>query len=131
METPDPSAAEVERLVRDLNAAWREGRIEDLGRFFHERVAMAPPGGASRRVGRERMVDSFREFLAAAKVHDFETLDLQVDLFGPTAVASLLFRIRYDMQGQAYDEKGQDVLVLNHDGDAWRIVWRTQIPVAS
>jgi ketosteroid isomerase-like protein len=123
------STAEVERLVRDLNAAWLEGRIEDLDLFFHEQVAMAPPGGASRVVGREKMVDSFREFLAVAKVHEFETLDLQVNLFGPTAIAGLRFRIRYEMQGQVYDEKGTDVLVLNRDDEAWRVVWRTQIPV--
>jgi hypothetical protein len=93
---------------------------------------MAPPGERARVVaGREAMVQSFRDFLAAAKVLDFETLDLQVDLFGPTAVAGLVFRIRYEMEGQAYDEKGKDVLVLNRDGNVWRIVWRTQIPVAS
>src|SRR4030095_8812351 len=109
---PDSSTAEVERLIRDLNAAWPEGRLEDVGRCFDEEAVMVPPGGGVLVRGREAIVGSFREFLGMAKVHGFAMLDPTVAVFGATACAVVPFQIRYELQGQVYDEKGEDILVL-------------------
>jgi uncharacterized protein (TIGR02246 family) len=127
----ETSTTEVEHLVRDLNAAWPEGRLEDVGRCFHEGAVMVPPGRAGRTTGREAIVASFREFLETAKVHDFEVLDLKVDVFGPTACAVVPFRIRYEIPGQVYDEKGEEILVLTGGAGAWQIVWRTMVSLSS
>ena len=121
------SSAEVERFVRDLNNAWIEGRCDDLVPLFHDQVVMVPPGTGQRIVGRDAMVDSYRQFLAAAKVHEFRTLDLRADVFGGTAVAALRFEIRYEMQGRVYQERGTDFMVLHRDDSAWQVVWRTQV----
>src|SRR4030095_2861209 len=102
---PDSSTAEVERLIRDLNAAWPEGRFEDVGRCFDDEAVMVPPGGGVLVRGREAIVGSFRSFLEAAKVHHFEVLKLTVAVFGATACAVVPFQIRYELQGQVYDEK--------------------------
>lgn len=128
---PDSSTAEVERLIRDLNSAWPEGRFEEVGRCFDDEAVMVPPGGGELIRGREAIVGSFRSFLDAAKVHRFEVLDLTVTVFGATACAVVPFQIRYELQGQIYDEKGEDILVLMQNAGEWRIVWRTQVPLAS
>ncbi len=117
---------EVARLARDLNAAWLDNRLADLRSFFHEQVIAAPPGSAARFAGREAMVDSYAQFMAAAKILDFKSLNLRVELFGSTAVSELHFFIRYEMEGTVIAEEGLDTMVWNREGGAWRAVWRTQ-----
>ncbi|HEV8581747.1 MAG TPA: nuclear transport factor 2 family protein [Thermoanaerobaculia bacterium] len=124
---PESSTAEVVRLIRDLNAAWPAGRFEDVGRCFDEEAVMVPPGGGEIIRGREVIVGSFRDFLATAKVQHFEMLDPKVSVFGGTACAVVPFQIRYEFQGQVYDEKGEEILVLMENARRWRIVWRTLV----
>jgi uncharacterized protein (TIGR02246 family) len=130
MEQPDRQR--IEQLVRDLNATWLAGRVDELVRFFHESVVMVPPRGGPRTVGREAMLESFRRYLAAARTHAFDELGLEVDVVGDTAVATLRFAVTYEVQGEVHSEQGIDLLVLALAGDPaerrWRIVWRTQLP---
>jgi len=120
----------VHRLIREMNQAWIEGRLSDLNPIFDERVVAVPPGGASRVEGREAMVDSFRQFLEIAKVHDYKVTDTGVEVFETTAVATFSFAISYELNGERYDETGWEILVLAKRDETWRIVWRTQIPGA-
>jgi ketosteroid isomerase-like protein len=118
----------VEQIIRDFNRTWTDGRLDDLSVFFDERVvAIAPNGG--RVEGREAMVESFRQFLAMARVDDFQVTAVGVDVFDFTAVARFGFVVRYELYGASYDETGSEVLVLVKSDETWRIVWRTQIPV--
>ena len=117
----------VEQLIRDLNRAWTEGRLDDLPGFFDERVVAIAPGG-NRIEGREAMVESFRQFLAMARVDDFQVTGISVDVFDHTAVARFDFAVRYELDGASYDETGSEVLALVESEERWRIVWRTQMP---
>jgi len=118
----------VEQLIGEFNRAWTDGRLDDLSVFFDERViAIAPNGG--RVEGREAMVESFRQFLAMARVDDFRVTGVGVDVFDSTAVARFGFVVRYEINGASYDETGSEVLVLVKSDETWRIVWRTQMPV--
>ncbi|MFN7972392.1 MAG: nuclear transport factor 2 family protein [Acidobacteriota bacterium] len=122
------SADDVARTIRDLNACWLDGRVDELHRYFHPDVVMAPPPPARRRVGRDAMIQSFRDYLAAARTHAFEETGIDVDVFGGVAVATLHFRVRYELDGTVHDERGVDVSVLvPHDG-AWVVAWRTLVP---
>jgi hypothetical protein len=63
----------------------RRKYLDDLSVFFDDRVvAIAPNGG--RMEGREAMVESFRQFLAMARVDDFRVTGVGVDVFDSTAV---------------------------------------------
>jgi hypothetical protein len=125
------ASTQIETIVREMTAAWLEGRFDDLGRVFHDNVvAVAPPESGSRIVGRERMVDSFRQFTAQAKVHEFHTLAVDVEVFETTAIAMLRFQIKYEMSGQVYEDRGADLLVFARENEIWQVVWRTQIPSA-
>lgn len=118
----------IEELVRAMNAAWLEGRIEDLRDYFADDVVLVPPGSGDRLIGREDVMESFRQYLEQAVTHEFEERSLAVDVIGSTAVARLRFRVRYEYAGSVYEEQGQDILVLAESGECWRIVWRTQLP---
>ena len=117
----------VKQLVRDMNAAWIEGRVEELGRFFAPDVVFVAPDGNNRITGREAAVESFRQYTEQAVTHRFDEVDLQVDVTGAIAVASLRFNVRYEFAGAMYEETGRDILVLASPETGWHIAWRTQI----
>lgn len=117
----------VQRLVQNMNDAWLEQRFDDLASYFTESVVMVPPGG-SRLEGRDAMVDSFRQFLAVAQVHAFGAERLDVDRVGTAAIATLRFRIDYEIRGERSEERGTEVLGCVPDADQWRIAWRAQFP---
>jgi len=119
---------EVEATIREFTAVWTHDRLDELARFFHERVVMAPPGGGGRIVGRDAMIESFHQFLGAAEVESFDELALDADVVGDTAIATLRFRIKYRMGFEAFDETGTELYVLEPSDAGWRIVWRTQLP---
>jgi hypothetical protein len=101
----------VEQLIGEFNRAWTDGRLDDLPVFFDERVvAIAPNGG--RMEGREAMVESFRQFLAMAKVDDFRVTSGGVHVFDSAAAARFGFVVRYEINGASYDETGSEVLAL-------------------
>lgn len=130
----DEQKRTIERIVREFNEIWLAGDVQRLASFFHPEVVMVAPGGVERLSGREAMIQSFREYLAQARTLNFEETSLTVDVFDDTAVATLGFRVRYELGGLVHDELGTDVLVFSfgrgddgNGGGAWRIVWRTQI----
>lgn len=118
--------AEIAGLIQQMTDTWRKGACDELDRFFHPDVVLLPPYGGDRIEGRDAMVDTFREFVESATTHDFEIMELTVDLTGPTAVAVLEFRVDYELDGERFEETGRDILVLTQQ-ESWVIVWRTQI----
>ena len=116
----------IKQHIRDMNTAWMEGRIDDLGDFFDRHVVFAPPAGGNRIVGRENALESFRQYMEHARTHEFEEKSLVVDIVGSVAVATLEFRVRYEYSGDMHEEQGRDILVLCQAAQGWRIVWRTQ-----
>jgi ketosteroid isomerase-like protein len=113
--------------VLSLNAAWREGRFDDLRNFFHPDAVIAAPGFATRVTGRDAVIASYREFVAAATIEALDVAEPAIDVWGDTAVATVSFSIVYSMNGKRYDEHGHDVLVFQRAGGEWLIVWRTLI----
>ncbi len=125
---PADPHADVRNVVRSMNAAWLDGRIDDLEPFFDENVVLAPPGGADRILGREAMIRSFRDYTEQATTHHFDEQEIHVDVIESVAVAVLHFSIRYEFSGQIFDETGTDLYVLTGSEGSWRIVWRTRLP---
>ena len=120
---------EVEQLVRKLQNTWLENRVADLTPFFDENVVFCSPGRTERIVGKEAMIESYKQFLSASTVHNFQITNLDIDIFHATAIAVLTFNVSYELKDKIYDEKGTDIMVLRKSKSNWKIVWRTQIPM--
>jgi hypothetical protein len=114
-------------LLKRIDQAWLTGRVNDLGRFFHDSMTMVFPGFAGRIAGRETMIAGFKEFCESAKVHEYNPSDLQVDVIDNTAVASFKFEMVYEQQGASYRSTGRDFWVFSRGVDGWHAVWRTMI----
>ena len=89
---------------------------------------MIQPGTHKKLIGREELVDSYREFMEEAEVSDFRIKDLRIDVFEYTAIVLYTFSIKYKVDTTNYDEEGLEILVLNLHKGHWQIVWRNQQP---
>ena len=118
----------ISQLIRDLNQTWLQGRFDDLHRYYVEDVVMIPPGLQGEVVGRDAMVDSYRQFAQQATVHQFREDRIDVHTFESTAIVTLHFHVKYDCGGDVQEENGAEILVLLCRDNEWRIAWRTQIP---
>jgi ketosteroid isomerase-like protein len=121
-------AMAVADTIARINAAWRENRVDDMVPCMHEDVVFLQPGGQTRVQGRELCVQSYRDFIASATMHEYNEHEPAVDVIGANAVATCHFDCVYDFRGETHREGGIDLYVLTRDAHDWRVIFRTQIP---
>jgi uncharacterized protein (TIGR02246 family) len=133
MPTPTDAAnrTQIRDVLRTINDAWRRGRAEDLGEYFHPDAVIVAPGFHKRAEGRSQCVQSYKDFVASTQVTDYREGDVTVDIWGETAVASYDYEIAWDVKGQPYRDSGRDVFVLRREGGKWLVVWRTLVPASA
>ena len=115
---------EIERLIRDINQAWKSGHAEQLHNFFHPDIVMAGPGFQELVRGRDACVESYREFAANAKVHEHIESDFKIGVWSDTAVCTYAWSMTYERAGEQSREKGTDQFVFGREGDKWLAVYR-------
>ncbi|MGO9273608.1 MAG: nuclear transport factor 2 family protein [Terriglobia bacterium] len=122
-EQPD-ERDEIRMLLGKISAAWRQGRPEELGEYFHDDMVIR--GSALQEAGRGRdvCVGSYKDFLSQAKVQELKESDAEIDVWGTTAVASYAWEMQYEMGGESYHESGRDLFVLTRQEGKWLAVWR-------
>lgn len=114
----------VEQAVERLNAAWRDGRVDELSALFHERAVIVDARHERLASGRAACVESYSVFATSASIDRFVQQPPRIDLFGSTAIATYAFEIDYTVGGADYREAGVDCLVLDRSPAGWVIVWR-------
>jgi ketosteroid isomerase-like protein len=117
----------IRLLLRKINDAWVNGRTDELTEYFDADMVIVAPGFQGTERGRAACVNSYRDFVAQAKVHEYTESDATVDVWGDTGVATYRFHIVYDMGGATYRESGWDILVFGREAGTWRAVWRTLV----
>ena len=122
--TSDPRAAHAWAFVEEINRAWLDGNLDRLTDLLHPDVVMALPGFAERVVGREAMRAGFEDFVTTCTVRAWELKDPHVSVIDRTAVASFLFELVYERNGERFRSTGRDLWVLQSEGDSWRAVFR-------
>jgi hypothetical protein len=121
---------DINRLLKNINQSWRQGRWEQLEKCFHQDVVIAAPGIKGGGRGRKACVQSYRDFIGQADILDYRESDLTVDMWGDTATACYRFEISYRMNEQQYHDVGYDLFVFSRQAGEWLAVWRTIIPMA-
>jgi hypothetical protein len=64
----DERTEDVASGMREINRAWLEGRVDDLGRVVHPEIVMTLPGFAGRVRGSPDFVLGFKEFCDSATI---------------------------------------------------------------
>ena len=99
--------AEIQRIVRGINAAWLEDEHARLNDFFHADVVFVDGDGRPMARGRDACVRTYVAFSTEARVTHFREAEAQVEVFGAVAVAHVPFEIAYSLAGQSYREPGR------------------------
>jgi hypothetical protein len=123
----DQSTHGVALAMRQINRAWLEGRVDDLGRLVHPEIVMILPGFSGRIRGSVDFLLGFEEFCESATIHEFEEFDQQIDRIGHTAVLTFRYNMLYERTGQRYRATGRDLWVFEEQDGEWLAVWRTML----
>ena len=117
----------VERVVEHLFEDWMNERLENLEQYFHKRAVMIEAGTRHRINGIEQIVENYRDFVEDLKIKEYDITNLMVEIFGEIAVAHFGYRMKYRVDNTSFVERNTDILVFRHEGQNWKIVWRTQM----
>ena len=117
----------AELAMRQINAAWLNGRIEDVTPLLHTDIVMVLPGWSGRVEGKQEFLAGFRDFLQSSKIHEFHDQDLQVDVAGGAAVVTFRYEMLYERDGARFRATGRDLWVFQNQGTGWIAVWRTML----
>jgi hypothetical protein len=117
----------VLRVVEEISRAWLDGHADAMKPHIHPEIGLAFPGFSGRTRGAEAFLAGFRDFCAEARVLSFQASDHQVDVIGPTAVASFRFVMVYERQGVRFRATGRDLWVFALERGDWTAVWRTML----
>jgi len=118
---------EIRSIVAAINAAWLAGRFDELREYFHPDVVLAQPGFAKRTVGRDALIDSYRQFTRNATIHSFTPGEVQVDGTSDSAVTTMPWEMDYTFEEKRYHDRGWDLLVFGKREGRWVVVWRTVV----
>ncbi|HEX5410730.1 MAG TPA: nuclear transport factor 2 family protein [Terriglobia bacterium] len=125
---PEQSPREsAELAMRQINAAWLHGQVDDLAPRLHADIVMVVPGWSGRVAGKQEFLTGFRDFLESSKIHEFNEEDLQADVSGSTAVVTFRYEMLYERDSARFRATGRDLWVFQSQGAAWIAVWRTML----
>ena len=120
----------VDTLLRDLQSSWQAGDLARIASFYHPDVVLLPPDMGEPITGRDAVVDSYRQFLDAARLDRFVITDLTSWTFdgltSETAMAHLNFQITYQLEDERFIDTGLEVYTLVAGTEGPLIVWRSQ-----
>ena len=114
-------------LIQEINFAWLRGDFSKMESCFHQDFTIAQPGLGKFEKGREKCIESYKNFMRIAQILNYEETEHTVEVWGDTAVANYRFVMEYELEGKVYNDKGADLFVLNNSNGSWQAVWRTVI----
>jgi len=117
-------------FVRQMDCCWIEQRFDDLPDYLAPEITVVTPFGR-RFQGLAVIVENYREFMGRNEVRSFVPSDFYVTEAGDAAVVEYTWTMEWADKEQIHNAKGREVLALSRRDGAWRIFWRTQIPVSS
>lgn len=126
----EPNIERVSAVMRLINRAWLEDRVDDLGPMIHPEVVMVFPGFTGQVRGREGFLAGFREFSRNATIQEYSEHDHRVDIAGGTAVVSFRYEMLYERLEKRYKATGRDLWVFQRQDEAWLAAWRTMLDLA-
>ena len=116
-------------LVREINAAWKEGRAaEALPQLFAEEAVIVGPDLSRLAEGRDACVESYVEFARGIDLAEFEEFDHRIHDFGTAAVVDYAYKAVYVREGEELTDYGRDVILAVRSEHGWHAAWRMARP---
>jgi hypothetical protein len=115
---------QIRILIERINRAWQTGHTDQLRDLFHHEMVIVGPCFQPLCRGREACVESYREFVANATVHEYCASDLKIETWGSTAVGTYAWSMTYEKVGERSRETGTDQFVFGQEEERWLALWR-------
>ncbi len=115
-------------LISALSEAWQREDWTALEGCYHEDVVLMPPDAGAPILGRDAVLETYRDFCNVATLERFQEVELEVFTFESTHIAHMRFEIDYELDGQRYRDEGLEIYVLApaRAGQDPVVVWRQQ-----
>jgi uncharacterized protein (TIGR02246 family) len=120
------ASEEIWTAIQESNRAWVGGNPKGVAALYSDDVIFVAPKLATHLVGREAVVQSYVDYVAAARTHKFEEREHFIHVSGDTAIATYNFAVRYELDGRTFDDTGQEIMVFARRDNRWLAIWRTQ-----
>ncbi len=124
-QVADSMETQATALVHRLNEAWQHADWAAVTRCYHPDVILLPPDAGTPIVGRDAVLQTYREFVEMTELHAFEIQDTSAFTFGTTAIVHMAFEVDYTLEGLRSREAGLDVYTIVAQPEPL-IVWRNQ-----
>ena len=122
MPSDDEMKLEIWKTLRAMNDCWTKNDGTDLVNYFHKNMVAITPVDRNRREGRDECVAGWVGFVKAAKIHHWQEIDPQIQLYGHTAVVTYYYDMSFEVGGQMINSSGRDMFVfVKEDGKWWAV----------
>ena len=125
MAAPPDTEAAVLHVLDRIQRAWREGRPEEMTALLAPDITFVYPGFSMRLTGRDRLVESYREFLAGARLSAYREERRSVEGGANAALVEIAFDMKYMRGGDEWRAHGIELWALERQGQSWIAFWRT------
>ena len=78
-----------------------------------------------RLTGRDRLIDSYRDFLAGSRLRSYQEDRRSIEGGASAALAEIAFDMTYDRAGSEWRAHGIEIWVLERRPEGWVAFWRT------
>ncbi len=125
MPAPTDTEVGVLRVLDRIQRAWRVGPLEDMAPVLAPDITFVFPGFSMRLTGRDRLLESYREFTAGAGMRSYREDRRSVEGGAAAALAEVAFDMTYARGGREWRAHGVELWAFERRGEGWIAFWRT------
>jgi hypothetical protein len=125
MPAPPDTEIAVQRVLDRIQTAWREGRPEEMAPHLSADITFVFPGFSMRLTGRDRLIDSYRDFLAGSRLRSYREERRSIEGGRSAALAEIAFDMTYTRAGSDWRSHGIELWALEQREKGWVAYWRT------
>ena len=125
MPAPPDTEIAVQRVLDRIQTAWREGRPEEMSPLLSPDITFVFPGFSMRLTGRDRLIDSYRDFLAGSRLRSYREERRSIEGGPSAALAEIAFDMIYTRAGRDWRSHGIELWALERRAEGWVAYWRT------
>jgi Domain of unknown function (DUF4440) len=125
MAAPPDTEISVQRVLDRIQAAWREGRPEEMAPLLSPEISFVFPGFSMRLTGRDRLIETYRDFLAGSRLRSYREERRSIEGGPNAALAEIAFDMTYARAGSDWRSHGIELWALERRAEGWVAFWRT------
>jgi hypothetical protein len=113
----------MHQFIMRFNEAWKQQNWLDLDDMLHDNIVFDPSASVTVS-GKEKCIDSLRNFVSLYKTDDIEILSLSTVSSSSSCIVRWHYHIRYHSIEKTFEETGSELWVLAWEDSKWKLLFR-------